>query len=86
MNRKCKTNPNKFCYICGRYLMAKESVSISAQTTELYFKYFGVRLGDQNKSWALKVTCKSCPEMLRQWEVGKLKSLPSEYLWYGENQ
>jgi hypothetical protein len=56
--------------------MARESITISSQTKDLYGKYFGVGLGDQDKPWAPKVVCKSCPEMLRQWAVGKLKALP----------
>ncbi|GFX88644.1 uncharacterized protein TNCV_2660551 [Trichonephila clavipes] len=37
----------------------------------MYFAYFGIKLGDQDKSWATHVVCCVCVEELRQWFQGK---------------
>ncbi|GBM44181.1 hypothetical protein AVEN_257120-1 [Araneus ventricosus] len=42
---------------------------------KLYFAYFGVNLGDQNKSWAPHIVYCICVEELKQWLSGKQKSL-----------
>ena len=35
-----------------------------------YLRYFGVKLGDQDKVWAPHIVCKTCTEHLRQWKNG----------------
>ena len=35
----------------------------------------GIKLGDQDKTWALHKVCRSCIESLRRWSNGKRKSL-----------
>ncbi|GFW58762.1 uncharacterized protein TNCV_379451 [Trichonephila clavipes] len=34
---------------------------------KVYFGYFGIKLGDQDKSWVPHVACSVCVEELRQW-------------------
>ncbi|GFY01890.1 protein KIAA0100 [Trichonephila clavipes] len=34
---------------------------------KVYFAYFGIKLGDQDKTWAPHVVCSLCVEELRQW-------------------
>ncbi|GFV68943.1 uncharacterized protein TNCV_2954081 [Trichonephila clavipes] len=34
---------------------------------KVYFAYFGIKLGDQDKLWAPQVVCSVCVEELRQW-------------------
>ena len=41
----------------------------------VYFTYFGVRVGDQDKQWAPHIACKTCVEHLHQWINGKRRSL-----------
>ncbi|GFW26833.1 uncharacterized protein TNCV_1376761 [Trichonephila clavipes] len=33
----------------------------------MYLAYFSIKLGDQDKPWALHVVCSVCVEELRQW-------------------
>ena len=40
-----------------------------------YHAYFQVKLGDQDKSWAPHIVCKTCKEQIRQWSNGTGKSL-----------
>jgi hypothetical protein len=37
----------------------------------VYYAYFGVKLGDQDKSWAAHKLCYVCVEDLRKWSKGK---------------
>ncbi|GFW13598.1 uncharacterized protein TNCV_1210641 [Trichonephila clavipes] len=38
---------------------------------KVYFAYFGIKLGDQDKSWVPHVVCSVCVEELRQWFKGQ---------------
>ena len=40
-----------------------------------YLAYFGIKLGDQDKSWAPHKVCRACVKNLRQQTKGKRKSL-----------
>jgi hypothetical protein len=40
-----------------------------------YYAYFGMKFGDQDKSWAPHKVCKICVEDLRNWTKCKKKSL-----------
>ncbi|GFV20683.1 uncharacterized protein TNCV_777281 [Trichonephila clavipes] len=65
--RGCVNSPNCFCYICGSYTVKKQQRNISNCVQKVYFAYFGINLGDQDKSWAPHVVCSVCIEELRQW-------------------
>ncbi|GFU90858.1 uncharacterized protein TNCV_4921911 [Trichonephila clavipes] len=72
--RGCVNSPNCFCYICGSYTVKKQQRNISNFVQKVYFAYFGIKLGDQDTSWAPHVVCSVCVEELRQWFKGKKKS------------
>jgi hypothetical protein len=40
----------------------------------VYYAYFGVKLGDQDKSWAPHKVCYVCVEDVRKWSKGKKKA------------
>jgi hypothetical protein len=40
-----------------------------------YLAYFKIKIGDQDKSWALHNVCKPCVENIRQWTEGTRKQL-----------
>ena len=42
---------------------------------QAYLAYFKVKLGDQNKSWAPHIVCKTCIKHLRQWTKKQRKGL-----------
>ena len=68
--RQCQNNPDVFCYICGGYIMAKYQFNVRADEA-----YFGKKLGDQDKSWALDKVCKHCTETLHFLTQGKVSSM-----------
>ena len=69
--RCCKMKPDSFCYICGEYTIDKQKNNITNFVKQSYLAYFGVRLGDQDKSWAPHIACKTCVELLRSWTKGR---------------
>ena len=42
---------------------------------QAYLAYFKLKLGDQDKSWAPHIVCKTCIEHLRQWTKKQRKGL-----------
>jgi hypothetical protein len=56
--RSCVNHPDVFCYICGEYTLKENRKTVSDFVKRAYLGYFGVRLGDQDKIWALHQVCK----------------------------
>lgn len=73
-SRGCVNCPDSFCYICGEFVVKKQQRSITDFVKKVYFAYFGVKIGDQDKSWAPHRVCSGCVEGLRSWSKGKVKS------------
>ncbi|XP_076804583.1 uncharacterized protein LOC143448650 [Clavelina lepadiformis] len=74
--RKCKNDPDRFCYICGKVTLRSRQAKITQFVKKAYYAYFGVKLGDQDKAFAPHICCKACVENLRLWSLKKIKSLP----------
>ena len=75
MNRKCKNSPDRFCYVCGKVTFSDQQYNISPSIKSLYKAYFGITLGDQDKSFAPHICCRTCVVALRRWSEGKAKSI-----------
>ena len=73
--RNCNHHPDIFCYICGCFALPKQRANITNFVKKAYLAYFGIKLGDQDKSWAPHSVCRTCVENLRQWTKGKRKCL-----------
>ena len=77
MNRwKCKNDPNRFFYICGKVTMPDHHSKTTQFAKSCYHAYLGIRIGDQDKSFAPHICCRTCTESLRCWSKGKTKPLP----------
>lgn len=77
MNRRgCKNNADNFCYICGKYTVSEQQRNITHRIKVAYQRYFGCKLGDQDKPWAPHICCTVCTSGLTQWLNGKRASLP----------
>ena len=53
-------------------MMAKYQFNVRDFIKRAYEAYFGMKLGDQNKSWAPYKVCKHCTEMLHLWTQDKV--------------
>ena len=55
-------------------MLKKQQRNITDFVKKVYFAYFGMKLGDQDKSWAPHQVCSACVTGLRHWSEGKRKS------------
>lgn len=65
--RSCLHAADSFCYVCGQFIKTrakKYSVKASVTMCEAYKAYFGVPVGDQDRSWAPHFTCEHCKKTL----------------------
>ena len=67
--------PIFFVAFMGALLCHLNDAKITNFTKKMYFTYFKVKLGDQNKSWASHKVCKSRVESLRYWSKEKNRHL-----------
>ena len=77
--RKCRLSPDSFCYICGYYIGSKQQkhkISPGTKLVTAYSAYFGILIGDQDKTWSPHVCCRSCQSMLKGWLRGEIKCMP----------
>ena len=74
--RRCTNDPDVFCYICGEFTVKRQRMEIDDFVQMAYLAYFGLKLGDQDKSWDPHMVCKTCKERLRFWTNGERGGLP----------
>jgi len=67
MPKKCKNNPNSFCYICGEYTLPGKKSKLNKTIGASYKSYFGCEIGDQDKAWAPHICCLTCTANLNSW-------------------
>ena len=75
MDRKCRNNPGKFCYICGNVVLPNSQAKITEFVKKVYRDYFWVNLGEQYKSFTPHVCCKTFVGNFRDWSNGKRKRM-----------
>ena len=61
--------------MCGKYVFYGDNIAISPLTEKIYYEYFRVKLGDQDKKFAPHSICRCCHSNLIKWKEGKLKKL-----------
>ena len=49
--RRCKYDPDAFCYMCSEYMMKEQKRNINYFVKRAYKAYFDMKLGHQNKPW-----------------------------------
>ena len=60
MNRKCKNSSDRFCCVCGKVTFSDQQCTIAMLVKSIYSAYFGIKLGDHDKSFAPHICCKAC--------------------------
>ena len=74
--RKCKNDPDNFCYICGQYTPPMHRRKHIPKVKTAYKFYFGCEVGDQDQSWSPHISCNACNTQLLRWLAGKKKKMP----------
>lgn len=71
-NVSCKVNPNKFCYICGKFCFKKRQLfEFNKEYKDLYEKYFGSIVHQHDGEWSPSLFCSTCKINLSKWKSGK---------------
>ncbi|GFQ74383.1 hypothetical protein TNCT_320721 [Trichonephila clavata] len=71
-SRRYENLPDDFCYIYGECILIKNHMRIiTYHLKQLYLAYFGMKLGDRDKSWAPYKICVKCLNDLRFCLKGK---------------
>lgn len=76
MPRSCRSNPNNFCYVCGKFTPLGQSEKLSLNICRAYELYFDMTVKNQDKQWVPHVICTTCSRYLRDWLCGQRHSLP----------
>ena len=85
-SRDCKKSADCFCYICGELTVGRQKKNIKTFVRQVYCAYFGVKIGDQDKTWAPHLFAKHVLKVLDGGQkVNKMLS-DLEFQWYGESQ
>ena len=74
-SRGCANDRDIFCYICGNFVVKSQRQNITSFVKNVYYAYFGAKLGDQDKTWAPHKVCRCRVESLRRWSKRHQKSL-----------
>ena len=75
MPRKCVNMVNNFSYICGEITFSSQKRNLAPLVKTAYLHYFGMSVGDQDKSWAPHICCNACSVTLREWMRKKKRSM-----------
>ena len=83
MNRNCKTDPDRSCYICGHVVFLDSQPKITDLVKKTYEQYFEVRLRHQDNPFAPHIGCKTCLKILLDWRNKKGKRWHWINQWFG---
>ncbi|XP_033209928.1 uncharacterized protein LOC117168404 [Belonocnema kinseyi] len=77
-SRGCKYPADAFFYVCGYFIKTKAkkySLETCFKMCEAYNAYFGMPVGDQDKSWAPHFACENCKRTLEGWYRGEKRAM-----------
>ena len=72
---KCKNHPDYFCYICGNFTLPHQRKNINEFVKKAYLTYFGIKIGNQDKTWLPHKVCNTCLESKISFDVPMASSI-----------
>lgn len=72
----CRNHINKFCSVCGDYIIGKNARNLTDITRGAYRQYFGFTLDSQNRWYIPTVICLGCRLILTKWSNGLQEYFP----------
>ena len=70
MSRKCKNNPNLFCYICDEYTLPCKKRNPNRTISDSNKFYFRCQIGDQDRVCPDNICYLTCTANLSSWSKG----------------
>ena len=79
-----KMQKDSFCYTCGEFVFKENRNTIDEFYKKACYTYFKIKLGNQDKTSAPHIVCKSCKESPRLLTTGKKIALKLEIpiIWH----
>lgn len=74
-NEVCRKRMDLFCYVCGRFTIAKNRRHISDFDEQIYRCYFHMAV-IRDAWWAPKTMCTTCRQGLHRWYSKKANMMP----------
>ena len=71
----CKNNPNFFCYVCGKFEVARYRKKMTDTITNIYYNCFKIHVSNQNEYWVPNISCNKCYTALIRWNKGSVNAL-----------
>ena len=71
----CVNDPDILCCIYENFVPSVQRQNITPFVKNVYYAYFGIKLGDQNKAWTPHRVCRNSVSSLRHWSIKKQKFL-----------
>ncbi|KAJ8685337.1 hypothetical protein QAD02_021130 [Eretmocerus hayati] len=72
----CRTDPNRFCYVCGSLTFKREVRNLSDTVISLYYAYFKKDVSGLDGRYVPCGVCNTCYMTLRLWSKCDRKSMP----------
>ena len=88
-SRSSKLFPDSFCYVCGYYIsptQTKHKVVSGTKFFTAYHAYFGMAIGDQDKSKAPTTVVAAADQLWKDGYVEPESQCSLLFQEYGENQ
>lgn len=81
--KTCKVSADRFCYVCGQYIVGQKGKNITFAMQNAYMHYFGFSVSGTEKPWVPNVFCNACRIKLYRWSLGVKTYFPfsSPMLW-----
>ena len=78
VKRPCRISSDCFCNVCGYCISPQQKTHKAIPETKFiaYETYFGIKMGNLDKSWAPHFCCGSCRSTLEGWMRGSRKCMP----------
>ena len=70
-HRICKIDPDRFCYVCGKYGYHKLVVNKLVPFKEFYEQFYHMPVTDLDKPWTPNCVCQTCYHRLMDWGAGR---------------
>lgn len=86
MPQKRVNDADSFCFVCGDGTVKLNWKTITPLTKKSHELYFGWKIGEQDKPWALHIVYAMCVMCLRGWLRGNQRSKPFAVLTVWEEQ
>ena len=75
MRGRCVNHPDRFCYVCGELTFRSQKRKFTTLVMKAYELYFGIKIGDMDKTWAPHICCKTCLTLLTSWLQGRSRKM-----------